>query len=190
MKELKGKNFSKEAQMHLACAKDDKMRPIMECIYFKGGYAYATDGMILVKNSLREMSSFYEADIAALEGKYLPGDFYKDIIKYDDCLISKEGIECHKGEDKAFFYFKDFGDAKYPNADRVLEDALNKTTVPLPQIGFDIRNMQRLHKALFGSERCKATFKGTNQPIVFYSLEPDVTSVGALMPVLIDEDEI
>lgn len=89
------------------------------------------------------MSNFDDADIEALDGKYIPADFYKEIIKYDDCLISDEGIECHKDDDKAFFYFKEFGDSKYPNADQVLENALNKMTVPMPQIGFDVKKCKR-----------------------------------------------
>ena len=187
MKEEKGKNFKKDVQMHLACLKDDVTRPLLGCIYIKNGYAYASDSTILVKNDLREISNFDDSDIEALDGKYIPADFYKEIIKYDDCLISDEGIECHKNDDKAFFYFKEFGNSKYPNADKVLEDALNKMTVPMPQIGFDVKNMQRLYRALYGANKCKATFKGENQPIVFYSLENSSISIGLLMPVMINE---
>lgn len=188
MKEKKGKNFSKDVKMHLACLKEDVTNPTLGCIYIKNGYAYASDRIILVRNDLRDMSNFDDADIEALDGKYIPADFYKEIIKYDDCLISEEGIECHKNDDKAFFYFKDFGETNYPNADKVLENALNKMTVPMPQIGFDVRNMQRLYKALYGANQCKATFKGEGKPIVFYSLEKSSNSVGLLMPVTINED--
>lgn len=181
------KNFDKKVKMHLACAKKESLRPIMACIYFKDGFAYATDGIVLVKNRLSEMSSFDEAEIQALDCKFLPADFYKDMLKYDECLISDEGIECHKDGDKAFFYFADFGDSKYPNADVVLQDALNAITVPLPQIGFRFEDMQRLSKALHDVERCTATFKGVNKPIVFSSIEPDVSSIGLLMPILITE---
>lgn len=41
-------NFDKNVQMFLACAKDDN-RPAMECVYFKGDWAYASDGHIIVK---------------------------------------------------------------------------------------------------------------------------------------------
>lgn len=181
------KNFDKKVHMHIACVKNNDPRKIMSCVYFKDGFAYATDGIVLVKNRLSEMSTFNEAEIAALDGKFLPAEHYKDILKYDECLISDEGIECHKDDDKAFFYFADFGDSKYPNADVVLQDALNAITVPLPQIGFSFENMQRLSKALHGIEKCVATFKGVNNPIVFYSTMPDVSSVGLLMPVLIPE---
>lgn len=187
MSKIKGKNFYKDVQMHLACA-DDDMRPQMECVYFKSGFAYATDGVILVKNRLDEMSSFEQEDIDALDGKFLQAQFYKDILKYDDCLISDEGIECHKGDDKAFFYFTSFGDeTKYPNADKVLEDALNKPTVPLPTIAFDIKNMERLRKALSGIDQCVAMFKGTNKPIVFQSVNGLSGSVGLIVPIYFDD---
>lgn len=190
MSKTKGKNFYKDVQMHLACATDG-MRSQMKCVYFKSGFAYATDGVILVKNRLDEMSSFEQADIEALDGKFLPAQFYKDILKYDDCLISDEGIECHTGDDKAFFYFMDFkDDVKYPNADKVLEEALNAMTVPLPAIAFDIKNMERMRKALSGIERCVAMFKGTNNPIVFQSIDGMSSSIGLVYPVLFDDNDI
>ena len=90
--------------MHLACAKDG-LRPIMACIYFKNGFAYATDGYILARNRIDECSTLQECDIQALDGKLLHANFFKDMLKYDDILISDEGIECHKGDEKAFFIF-------------------------------------------------------------------------------------
>ena len=190
MSDIKGKNFNKSVQMHLACANDD-IRPQMKCVYFKSGFAYATDGIVLVRNRIEEMSTFEQADIDALDGKFLQAQFYKDILKYDDCLISEDGIECHKGDVKAFFYFTAFGDdVKYYNADKVLEDILNKMTVPLPSIAFDIRNMERMRKALSGIERCVAMFKGTNNPIVFQSIDGMSSSIGLVRPVLFDDNDI
>lgn len=170
--------------MHLACS-NNEIRPAMSCIYFKDGFAYASDGMILVKNRISECSTLDEAEIQALEGKLLHRDFYKDMIKYDDILISEEGIECHKNGEKCFFYFSTFGEGvKYPDAEKVLQEALNKPAVPLPQFAFNMENIQRLNKALYKCERCVATFKGTNQAIVFDSMDDDVSSIGLFMPCL------
>ena len=181
------KNFDKKVQMHLACVKNDDLRKTMSCVYFKDGFAYATDGIVLVKNRLSEMSTFDESEIAALDGKFLPAEHYKDILKYDECLISEDGIETVKEDDRTFFYFKDFGEEKFPKADEVLQYALNKKTVPLPQIGFNIKHMERLAKAMCRFEECVATFKGVNEPIVFSSIMPDMSSVGVIMPILINE---
>ena len=189
MSEESRRNFDKKVKMHLACAPKDSPRKTMTCIYFKDGFAYATDGCILVKNRISEISTFSEEEIAALDGKMLPAEHYKDILKYDECLISDEGIEATKKDDRAFFYFKDPGDGHYPDADRVMQDALNRRTVPMPEIGFNIKLMKRMAEALSNFDLCKAMFKGEGQPIVFQSIMEGVSSVGALMPVMIEEKE-
>lgn len=68
-------NFDKNVQMFLACAKDDN-RPAMECVYFKGDWAYASDGHIIVKNRISECSNLDEAMIQALDGKLLHSLFF------------------------------------------------------------------------------------------------------------------
>ena len=109
------------------------------------------------------------------------------MLKYDSIMIAEDGIECAKGNDKAFFYFSTF--EKYPDAEKVLQDALNKQTVPLPQFSFDINLMQRLNKALYQSDRCTATFKGVGNPIIFDSMDEDVSSVGLFMTLRNPEHE-
>lgn len=148
----------------------------MQCIFFNNGYAYASDTHILVRNRIAEISGLNESEIEALNGKLLRADFYKDMLRYDSIMIAEDGIECAKGNDKAFFYFSTF--EKYPDAEKVLQDALNSQTVPLPQFSFDMNLMQRLNKALYQSDRCTATFKGVGNPIIFDSMDEDVSSVG------------
>ena len=173
-------NFNKKVQMHLACLKGDEYRKEMECIYFNDGFAYASDNYILVRNRISEISGLNEAEIEALNGKFLHADFYKDMLKYDNIMIAEDDLECTKGNDKVFFYFSTF--EKYPNAEKVLQDALNKQTVPLSQVSFDMKLMQRLNKALYESDSCTATFKGVGNPIVFDSMKEDVSSVGLIIP--------
>ncbi len=179
-------NFNKKVQMHLACAKDEQ-HPVMQCVFFNNGYAYATDTHILVRNRISEISGLNESEIEALNGKFLHAAFYKDMLKYDSIMIAEDGIECAKGNDKAFFYFSTF--EKYPDAEKVLQDALNKQTVPLPQFSFDINLMQRLNKALYQSDRCTATFKGVGNPVIFDSMDEDVSSVGLFMTLRNPEHE-
>lgn len=169
-------NFNKKVQMHLACSKDNGFDPETECIFFNDGYAYATDTHILVRNRISEISGLNEAEIEALNGKFLHAGFYRDMLKYDSIMIAEDGIECSKGNDRAFFYFSLF--EKYPDAEKALQDALNKQTVPLPQFSFDMKLMQRLNKALYQSDCCTATFKGVGNPIVFASMDAEVSSVG------------
>lgn len=186
MSEIKN-NFNKKVQMHLACAKGNELRKEMECVYFNNGFAYACDGYILARNRISEISGLEEHEIEALNGKMLHADFYKDMLKYDNIMIAEDGIECSKDNDKVFFYFSTFD--KYPDAEKVLQGALNTQTTPLPQVKFDMKIMQRLNKALFESDKCVATFKGTNKPIVFDSMMEGVSSVGLLMPCYSEDTE-
>lgn len=171
-------NFNKKVQMHLACSTDG-FRPELQCVFFNNGYAYASDAHILVRNRISEISGLNESEIEALNGKCLRADFYKDMLKYDSIMIAEDGIECAKDNDKAFFYFSKF--EKYPDAEKVLQDALNKQTVPLPQFSFDMKLIQRLNKALYRSDSCTATFKGVGNPVIFDSMDEDVSSVGLFM---------
>ena len=62
-------------------------------------------------------------------------------------------------------------------------------TVPLPAIAFDIKNMERMRKALSGIDKCVAMFKGENNPIVFQSINGLSSNIGLLCPVHVDADE-
>lgn len=176
MSEIKN-NFNKKVQMHLACAKEET-RPVMQCIFFNDGFAYATDSYILVRNRISEISGLEAHEIEALNGKFLHADFYKDMLKYDNIMIAEDGIECSKGSDKVFFYFSKFDE--YPNAEKVLAAALNQQAVPMSQVNFDMTLMLRLNKALYKSDLCSATFKGIGNPVVFDSLVDDVSSIGLM----------
>ncbi len=172
-------NFDKKVQMHLACAKDYPSRRELECIYFKDGFAYATDTHILVRNRISEISGLNPDEIDALDGKILHATFYKDMLKYDNIMIAEDGIECSKGDDKVFFYFSKF--EKYPDAEKTLQNTLRMPPVPLPEVGFDMKLIQQLNKALHRSDQCRARFKGSDNPIVFDSIAEDVSSIGLIM---------
>lgn len=174
-------NFNKNVKMQRACS-NDELRPAMNNIYFKDGYAYATDGHILVKNALSECSTITEEQISLLDGKMLSAKNYTNILKYDIITVSDDGIEAVKGEDKAFFYFSKL-DAKYPDAEKVLQNELNKQTVPLPEVGLNLDSLIKLNAALSGSNLCKLTFKGESSSVIFSSM--DTSSVGVIVPLLI-----
>lgn len=70
-----------------------------------------------------------------------------------------------------------------------MQEALNTQTTPLPQVRFDMNIIQRLNKSLFESDKCVATFKGTNKAIVFDSMMEGVSSVGLLMPCYSEDTE-
>lgn len=177
-------NFNKEVRMNLACS-DDELRPVMSQIYFKDGFAYASDGYILVKNKIEECSSIDAEQIKILENKYLHKDHYRDILKYDLIEISEEGVEARKvnGGEKAFFYFSNPDNYKYPNAERLLQEVLNKQNVHTCDVGFNLKFMDKLRKALFDSNSCKFRFKGDNinLNVILESISTNM-SMGLIMP--------
>lgn len=48
-------NFNRGLRMDLACSRNDYFIPIFSYIYFKDGYAYASDTHILVKKQAIRM---------------------------------------------------------------------------------------------------------------------------------------
>lgn len=182
-------NFNKKVKMHEACA-NDELRPVMACIYFKDGYAYASNGHILVKNKVSEISSIPEDQIEQLNDVYLHKDIYKKILEFDEIDISADGIECRKESKKAFFYFQTFEDSKYPNADKVLEDMLNQPTATIPKCGFNVKYLSRLHNAIPDSDNFYFRFKGSYPAVsaVLESTNTDISSVGIIMGLDISEE--
>lgn len=176
-------NFNKGLRMDLACA-EDGLRPIMNCVHFKDGYAYASDGHILVKNFLSECTSIPEEQIEKLDGKNLHRESYKELLKYDVIEISDEGIEATKNGEKSFFYFSNV-DGVYPNAEKVVQDALNTSTVAMNQVGLNTGYLIKLNKALHGSNVCKYQFKGEGRGVILQSVES--VSIGLIMPCTLPE---
>ena len=84
-------NFNKGIKLHLACA-NDLIRPVMNCIYFKDGYAIASNGMILIKACLNEICNFREEEKELLDGKLISAKNFKEIIKHNIIEIEEDGF--------------------------------------------------------------------------------------------------
>lgn len=171
-------NFAKGLNMDLACA-NDETRPVMNCVHFENGFAYASDGHILVRNKIEECALLNDSQIEMLNGKNLHRDSYKQLIKYDTIIVSEDGIEAKKNGQTAFFYF-DKTETKYPNAEAAIQNALNNPSAPMSQIGINTTYLIKLNKALFNSSACRYQFTGENSAIILQSLDSD--SLGIIMP--------
>jgi hypothetical protein len=98
-------NFNKQVKMHNICDRRVIDR-YLDCICFKGGWAYASNGSLLVKNRIDEICNFDLPEQALLEGKALPPDSYKKILEYEKAVISEGGITCvDEKKGKSFFEF-------------------------------------------------------------------------------------
>jgi len=177
-------NFEKSVQMHNACASDE-LRPAMEHIYFNNGFAYASDGVVLVKNKIEECSTIPVEQIDLLNNKFLHKDAYKAILKYDTIEISEDGIECKKGSEKAFYYFNNDETLKYPNCEELLKRVFNMPNINTTQIGFNLSKIDGIEKSLFDSGQCEFRFKNVDtNPYVLLESRNSNSSVGLLMPLM------
>ena len=158
-------NFNKGIKPHLACA-NDLIRPVMNCIYFKDGYAIASNGKILIKACLNEICNFSEEEKELLDDTLISAKNFKEIIKHDIINIEEDGF--HAIDDDWDIKYKFVtGEMKYPNynevisqfrpgfAEKVLIDPLN---IELIADALDVSGGTRFHFPKVDSKGIKITF--------------------------------
>lgn len=158
-------NFNKGIKLHLACA-NDLIRPVMNCIYFKDGYAIASNGMILIKACLNEICNFREEEKELLDGKLISAKNFKEIIKHNIIEIEEDGFHAIYDDWDIKYRFANI-DSKYPNynkvisqfkpgfAEKVLIDPLN---IELIADALNARKGIRFHFPKDDSKGIKITF--------------------------------
>lgn len=166
-------NFNKGIKLHLACANNiyrvcacNLLRPVMSCIYFKDGYAIASNGKILIKACLNEICNFSEEEKELLEGKLISAKNFKEIIKHTIIEIEEDGFHAIYDDWDIKYKFANI-DSKYPNynevisqfrpgfAEKVLIDSLN---IELIADALDARKGIRFHFPKDDSKGIKITF--------------------------------
>jgi len=165
--------------MQFACA-NDELRPSLNYIYFNGGYAYATNAHILVKNYLKECSTFSDDDIEKLNGKFLSPLDYADILKYDIVSVEPNGLRCKKNNRSVLFYFADVPELKFPNADALIERNISMKNEPVEKISINIKLLQQLNKSLYNSDKCELEFKSEGV-VLFRSKDKFDKGIGLIM---------
>lgn len=158
-------NFNKGIKLHLACA-NDLIRPVMNCIYFKDGYAIASNGKILIKACLNEICNFSEEEKELLEGKLISAKNFKEIIKHTIIEIEEDGFHAIYDDWDIKYKFVT-GEMKYPNynevisqfrpgfAEKVLIDPLN---IELIADALDVSGGTRFHFPKDDRKGIKITF--------------------------------
>jgi hypothetical protein len=128
------------------CCADDKLRPIMQCVYFENGWAYAADGYVAIKQTLSFQSVI---NIEELDGKLLHKDSYKAVMGFEFAQATPDGLECWSSNgQRAFFeYFKPGENDKIPNYDKVIQG--KKGVTSLSFIGISPELLTRVTKALY-----------------------------------------
>lgn len=164
------------SDLHLACAKDG-LRPAMQCVHFKGGFAYASDAYIVVKQPLH-LSSVDNMDI--LDGVSIHSESFKAIRKMKHVTATEDGFEClSKDGSKVFFqYSMEIA----PDFEAVLKP---KGAQMMGEIGVNPGLIGVLKKAMAGGDRVKMTFQGQGNAILFEPLSVDYEGeVALIMPIM------
>lgn len=117
-----GFNFNPDFKLHKACA-DDERRPAFSYVYFKNGYAYATNAHIAVRAKIEDISNIDPIDIEALNGKALHYKQFELLLKHDSMEVEGNDIKMLNIGDNLTTTITLRDDIVFPNVDKVLEDA-------------------------------------------------------------------
>ena len=85
------RNFSKSVKLYDITA-NDELRPAMQCVCFKDGYAYATEAHMLIKAKIEDICNFDPEEIAILEGKMVSGASLKRICSHNEIQVTNDGF--------------------------------------------------------------------------------------------------
>lgn len=162
---------------------DDELRPVMQCIYFDCGYAFATNGYISIKQTIAFHSILYPEN---LDGKLLHRENYKAAMAFDIVECSDEGISCiNTNGQKAFFEYYTLKDGeKLLNFDSAFN---TKGQRQLGFIGVNPEQLMKLSRAMHDpNKNLRLQFTGIDSAILV-----DVPGIdeqeGRIMPIILKD---
>lgn len=123
---MKKEKFNFKTPLHLACS-DDNLRPTFQYVHFIDGWAYATNAMVLVKQSLDDYCDVLDKE--NLNGHALHADSFKKILRYDTVQAFDDCVKGWKdnGSEVVFPYAKEGITA--PDFKKVLEQRLKPNLI-------------------------------------------------------------
>lgn len=172
-------NFT--TKLHEACAKDE-LRPLLNCVHFSGGFAYASNAHLLIKQSL-EYHSILNPEM--LDNKSIHRENYKNILSFDIAECNKEGVECKDKDGRtAFFSYFDREDQEIPAFDEVLQKT---SLVQLSFIGIQPKWFKVLSNALHSTDgNIRMRFQGIDRPILIDAIGIE-DQEAIIMPVILED---
>lgn len=188
--------FYKEFKLHKACA-NDEIRPAMQYVCFKDGYAYATDAHIAVRARLSDISALSDDDIAKLNGHLIHKSQYEQLLKYSSIEIGDGTITLIDPESKArttmqLFKLAESGEEvlegciRYPNVDAIINS--DRSEEPLQQVGFNIVLLNKIAAAMGLTSRMGLRFTTGGHQMVVLGVEPGIDVRGIIMPILMNDN--
>lgn len=159
---MEKQNFTTE--LHKCCSSDKKeTRLWAKAIHFNNGFAYASEGHVLIKSSLEYHSVINPEN---LEGKAMHKDNFKEIIKFDVAECLEDGISCKSVDGQVAFYeYFNMEGTKAPDFNKVIPSGSEFKS--LFQVGLNPTYVSKLSDAMFYGESClRYRFTGQNSAIL------------------------
>lgn len=169
-----------KSKLHLICSKDEKSR--YNCVWFKNGYAYATDGHIAIRQALK-LHDFTEEGIKNLEGKAIHRRLFEELLRYDLIVPEKDHIRAIKKGCFAKFEYS-ICDYEFPDIEKMIKEISSEK---VNEIKIDFNLIEKLNKALINgieSSRYKLKFSGEGKGIIIsdYLSNNESEQMAILMP--------
>jgi len=187
--------FFKEFKLHKACA-NDEIRPAMQYVCFKNGYAYATDAHIAVRARLTDICALGEEEISKLNGHLIHKSQYEQLLKYSTIEIGDGTITLIDPESKArttiqLFKLAESGEEvlegciRYPNVDAIINQDGEHSAAD--RVKFNYNLLGRLVAAMgMNGSRVGLRFTGKGRQLVVTGVEPGLDVRGIIMPIVGD----
>lgn len=180
-------NFLKEYKLWEACASDE-FRPVMEHVYFKNGYAYASDAHVLVRVPLEECTTFDEESLALLDDCLIHKSMLKYIVGFDIVQVGTDEdggvyLKARAGENDIVVKLAKNGEpVKYPNAEAILQQNGGER-IRIDKIGFKPKSIASLTAAL-GTDRLKFEFRDEKSAVFVRPISEISNAIGIIMPIM------
>ena len=170
-------NFT--TKLRLACI-DNELRPIINCVHFIEGFAYASNGHIIIKQSM-EYHSIIDKD--HLNGHSLHRLNYANIMQFEFATANEEGVACQNKDGRtAFFEYFDPKGEIVPNFERVISQFSAKG---VDFIGISPKQIEILGKAFYNGDQVRIQFAGIDKGMIIDVLGYE-DQIAYLMPIILN----
>ena len=175
-------------KIYVACESGtESVRDAYHHVFFKNGYAYATDAHILARVRLSTITQGFDQDeLSNLDGKSVHRDVFKQLLKYKHVDIKEDRIEAKFGHHTVSFSLLDEKVVKAPDFDSVIESELTEERTPIKNIGINSEYLNNLAIAMGIFASVKLDFTTIKSKIYVTDTSCVNDALGIIMPTYIE----
>lgn len=198
MKELPIQAILKRCQIWKACNKpgEDKVRPVLEYVYFENGYAYASNAHILVRIPIVYITTLDDDSNNLLNGHGIHGPLMKYLADLWPLKVQKEivvgedgketeyvSIIAWHGENEVKVTLTNPEQVKHPNFDPLFSTSGER--IPVKKIGISQNLLNKLTAAI-GTSEIKMGFVDERRQIFISPITSELEGIeGIIMPIMV-----